>query len=110
LVAAVIKDTLELAGWQVETYADGAAALDRISSSAPYDLLIVDYDLPGVNGLAIVRQARQLPHRQHTPIIMLSASAVEMEARRAGVDAFLRKPEDTGQIVTTVTHLLVRGK
>ncbi|PYS92885.1 MAG: hypothetical protein DMF64_07080 [Acidobacteria bacterium] len=110
LVAATVKDALELEGWQVETYADGAAAFDRIMSSAPYDLLVVDYDLPGVDGLALARQGRQLPHRKDTPIIMLSASDVESAAREAGVDAFLRKPEDTGEVAATVQRLLAQGK
>ena len=110
LIADAVKDSLEMEGWQVATCADGTTALERITSDAPYDLLLVDYDLPGVNGLELVRQARQLAHRARTPIIMLSASAVEREAQQAGVDAFLRKPEDTGAIAATVTRLLAQGK
>ncbi len=63
-----------------------------------------------MNGIELVRRVRRLVHREHTPIIMLSANDVETEARQAGVDAFLRKPEDTGTLTTTVMRLLARDK
>jgi hypothetical protein len=47
-----------------------------------------------VNGLELVRLARQTTHRKRTPVIMLSAADFEREAWRAGVTAFLRKPDD----------------
>jgi DNA-binding response OmpR family regulator len=46
------------------------------------DLLILDNELPGVNGIELTRRARALAHRQRTPIIMLSASDVEAEVWR----------------------------
>lgn len=106
LVAGVAKEMLEAQGWQVETCADGNAALEKISGLAEYDLLLVDYDLPGVNGLEIVRSARRLAHHSHTPIIVLSGTALETEAREAGADVFLRKPQDVGSLVETITRLL----
>jgi CheY-like chemotaxis protein len=106
LIADSVQDSLELEGWQVETCANGTTAMEQLTSNAPYDLLLVDYDLPGVNGLEIVRRARQLTHRAHTPIIMLSASKVGAEAQSAGVDAFLRKPEDMAKLTETIMRLL----
>jgi two-component system chemotaxis response regulator CheY len=106
VVADAVRDTLELAGFRVVTCSDGAVALTRMSSSARYDLLMFDNHLPGINGLELVRYARQIPHRRTTPIIMLSASEHELEAREAGADVFLRKPEDVGRIVETVERLL----
>ena len=110
LVAGVAKQTLEAQGWQVETCADGNVALEKVSGKAEYDLLLVDYDLPGVNGLEIVRSARKLAHRSHTPIIMLSGTALETEAREVGADVFLRKPQDVGWLVETITRLLGERK
>jgi two-component system, chemotaxis family, chemotaxis protein CheY len=106
VVADAVKETLELAGFRVVTCSDGAVALTRMASSARYDLLMFDNHLPGINGLELVRYARQIPHRRETPIIMLSASEHELEAREAGADVFLRKPEDVGVIVQTVERLL----
>jgi CheY-like chemotaxis protein len=99
LVANLVKGTLEMENWRVVTCADGALALEMIESDAPYSLLLFDNDLPHVNGIELVRRARGLPHRRHTPIMMLSASNVEAEARRAGVDEFLLKPEGVNVMV-----------
>lgn len=106
IVAAMVKETVEDQGWQVETCANGKAALEKISSEADYDLLLIDYDLPGVNGLELVRRARGLAHRSRTPIVMLSASPVETAARQAGANVFLQKPRDVGSLIETITRLL----
>ena len=97
---------LEHQGWQVETCADGNSALEKISSEAHYDLLLIDCDLSGVNGLELVRRARKLAHRARTPIVMLSASPVEAAAREAGANVFLLKPRDVTSLIETITRLL----
>jgi CheY-like chemotaxis protein len=97
---------LELKEWKVETCTDGTAALERIAGDTHYDVLLLDYRLPDVDGLQLVKQARQLVHRSQTPIIMFSASPVEAAARDAGVDVFLRKPQDIGSLAETINRLL----
>lgn len=106
MVAAVVKETLENQGWQVETCADGTMALEKISGADEYDLLLVDYDLPGVKGVEIINRARELDHRCDTPMVMLAASPVEVAARQAGADVFLRKPQDVTLLVETINRLL----
>lgn len=106
MVAGTVKDTLEHEGWKVVTCADGATALKLITSNTPLDVLLLDYDLPQVNGLELTQRARRLSHRRRTPIIMLSAADCEREAWRAGVSAFLRKPEDILKIAETVARVL----
>lgn len=100
-----MKETLELEGWSVEVCADGLAALSLIESGAHYDLLLLDNELPGKSGLELVRRARTLPHRQRTPIIMLSASEGAGDARLAGVNEFLRKPQDIWKVMETISRL-----
>lgn len=74
--------------------------------AAHYDLLLLDNDLPSLNGIELLRQARALVHRREIPVIVLSGTAVGEEVMRAGADAFLRKPEDTSAVVETIAHLL----
>lgn len=105
-VADAIKETLEIQGWQVDMCADGNTALEKIGSDADYEVLLLDYDLPGVNGLELVRRARELPHRLHTPIVVLSATPVESEARQAGADLFLQKPRGVSLLVESINRLL----
>ena len=109
LVADVVRDTLEGEGWRVVACVDGAAALTKIASGARYDLLITDNHLPNVNGLELVRYARRLKHRSELPIVMFSAVDCQAEAERAGVDVFLRKPEDIQRLVPAIRELLHQG-
>jgi CheY-like chemotaxis protein len=71
-----------------------------------YDLVLVDNELPGLSGLELVQRARRMTHRRRTPIVMLSGTDCETEAWRAGVDAFLRKPDDIDQVASTIARLL----
>ncbi len=108
LVAANVRETLRDEGWRVSTHTDGFGALGEIEGGTHYDLILIDKQLPGVDGLDLVLRARELPHRQQVPIIMLSAGDFEREARRAGASAFLRKPEDMHALAETIARLLAR--
>jgi CheY-like chemotaxis protein/tetratricopeptide (TPR) repeat protein len=107
-VAEAVKETLEELGWTVELCADGMEAMRKIESKTRYHLLILDNQLPGKDGLELARRARQLPHRRRTPIIMLSASSIEQDAYRVGVNAFLKKPQDIRLLTATITRLLTK--
>jgi len=106
LVSSTVKDTFECEGWSVEVCANGGAALERIMGRTHYDLFLVDYDLPDVNGVEIIRKIKSLPHRQHIPVVMFTASRFRSEAERAGADLFLRKPDDMSRLVESVAGLL----
>jgi CheY-like chemotaxis protein len=108
-VADIVKETLEEPGWTVELCADGTEAMRRIAGKTRYQLLILDNHLPGHEGVELARRARELPHRRHTPIIMLSASEIERDALDAGVNAFLRKPQDIAHLTATVKRLLSKN-
>jgi CheY-like chemotaxis protein len=105
-LAGAVRETFAEEGWTVESCADGVEALHQLAGERHYDLLLLDNELPGASGIELVRRARSLPHRRKTPIIMFSASDCEANARRAGVDAFLRKPQDIGRLTGTVASLL----
>lgn len=105
-VAGAVKETLEAEGWRVEVFARGDEALRRLEGGARFDLLILDFPLPGLDGIELARRARRLPHAAVTPIIMFTACEVEREARRAGVDAYLRKPRGVYSLAATAARLL----
>ena len=107
-VADAVSDMLVSEGWRVELCGDGLAALSLIEGGGHYDLLMLDNELPRVSGLELVRRARVLPHRRRTPIIVVSASEAGAEARGAGADVFLRKPQDLGLLVWTVKRMVGR--
>jgi CheY-like chemotaxis protein len=105
LVADAVRDLLEGEGWRVESCADGNCAMNRLAGGASYDLLLLDNELPSASGLELTRYARSLPSYRRTPIIMISATDCQAEARRAGVDLFLRKPDDIHALVDAVRRL-----
>jgi two-component system phosphate regulon response regulator PhoB len=105
LVSEPVRDLLEAEGWHVQLCADGDAAVKRLAGGFPYDLLLFDHDLPGASGMKLTRYARSLPAYRMTPIIMLSATDQEGEARRAGADLFLHKPDDINALVEAVRRL-----
>jgi CheY-like chemotaxis protein len=100
-----VTEMLEEEGWRVDACLDGTIALEKIESQRAYDLLLLDNDLPGLSGLELVHRALSLAHRQRTPIIILSATEVGKEARRAGASLFLRKTENIYAIVEHVLRL-----
>jgi CheY-like chemotaxis protein len=102
-VAEVITAQLQLQGHRVVRAAQGLAALGEFDR-APFDLALIDLDLPGVDGLALARllRAREAQSgKVRMPLIGISARSVGNEEAlclAAGMNAFLRKPL-TGEIL-----------
>ncbi|HEX8131237.1 MAG TPA: response regulator [Pyrinomonadaceae bacterium] len=109
LVLFTVKQLLELESWQVDICRDGAAALKKLEADEPYDLIILDVQLPGESGLSLVQRARQLAHRRRTPIILFTGSLRHDEALAAGADAFLNKPTGLKDLISTCNSLLNRN-
>jgi CheY-like chemotaxis protein/tetratricopeptide (TPR) repeat protein len=105
-IRKLIQDILAVEGTEVDSCVNGTTALEILKGDSPYDLIIVDNDLPGLSGLELVLRARSMALRRNTPIIMLSADDCEKEAWRAGANAFLRKPEAVDRLSSTITRLL----
>ena len=85
---------LALPGYDVRTAADAAQALDELGRFVP-DLIIMDLQLPDVDGLTLTRQLKANPRIQAVPIVAVTASAMkgdEEKARAAGVDGYMSKP------------------
>lgn len=84
---------LRQSGYAADTAPDGAAALDAIRSSRP-DLVVLDYNMPGMNGLEVLETIGAAPDLTHLPVIMFTAidgSRVMESAERLGVQGFIRK-------------------
>jgi len=105
-VSEPVRELLEAEGWHVLVCTRGDDALRRLQGREPFDLLIFDHILPGLDGVELTRHARSLQSRSRTPVIMLTSSEVEREAMSAGVDVFLRKPEGVTCITEAAAQLL----
>ncbi len=100
---------LELEGYDVATVVDGVEALTRVRRD-PFDALVVDVMMPGVDGLAVCRLLRAEGDR--TPVLMLTAR-VETPDRVAGLDAgaddYLAKPFELDELLARLRALLRRA-
>lgn len=98
----------------VQVCDDGGKALARISAE-PFDLLLLDWRLPSMNGVALTQAIRGLHDRTRaaTPIVMITAHADAehvAQARAAGVDGFLVKPTSTQAVRDRVTGMVESGR
>ena len=102
-----------LAGtYQVETAADGEAALEAARSRTP-DLVVSDIMMPGLDGFALLRALRADPRTRDVPIILLSARAGEesqIEGMEAGADDYLAKPFTARELTTRVGAHIRRAR
>jgi CheY-like chemotaxis protein len=90
----VMKDLLERDGWTVREAADGVRALEAVDQHAP-DVIILDLNLPGMDGYAVLKQLRSRGTTREIPIIVLTAKGDEdneVRVLEAGADDFLTKP------------------
>ena len=110
LVAATVRDVLELAGCRVEHCTNGVTALSLLRTAGPrrvrYDLLVLDNELPELAGLEVARAARAIRECRRTPIIIVALEDCADEARAAGASEFLRKPHNLLTLADAVRRLL----
>ncbi len=106
--AAPLRRALEATGWSVELCRDGAEALRKLEGQDHYDLLVFGGGPAGAGGVELARLSRSLPHRRRTPVIVIAAGEREREAWAAGADAFLRVPEEMGEVARMAERLTGR--
>lgn len=94
-------------GYQVDFAEDGQQALDKISISLP-DLVLLDMNLPVLNGWDTCQAIRAEEQTQHLPVIALTAHAMaedENRALEAGCDDFATKPIDLPSLLEKIERL-----
>ena len=102
----LLSKTLQLADYDVDLAEDGRAALDRLRVT-PYDLLITDLRMPGVDGLTVIREARRL--KFDLPVIIItgySTEATAIEAIELGVQGYLTKPFRVPRVLNAAAKAL----
>jgi len=108
----VILMTLRGQGYTLLEAVDGEEALTVADREKP-DLILMDIQLPKIDGLEVTRRLRQMPTLSRIPIIALTAYAMkrdEEKATEAGCDAYLAKPLHIHRLRSTVAEMLVKTK
>jgi len=107
----LIRILLECEGLEVRTAEHAVQALEMLATWRPR-LILVDIQLPGMDGLELTRLLRRDPMFRDTTIVALTAYAMkkdEEEARQAGCDGYLTKPIDTRTFAARVQGYLNGG-
>ena len=104
-IAAIEKDYLELSGYEVSVCADGVSGL-KAALEQPFDLLLLDLMLPGLDGFAVCRRVREV---KDIPILMVTALGKDVDKIRGlgyGADDYIEKPFSPSVLVARVkAHL-----
>jgi DNA-binding response OmpR family regulator len=108
----IARDVLEGGGFTVRLAADGEEGLAALRSS-PADVVLVDWMMPRMDGEAFCRQLRQDERFRRTPVLMLTVKQTadeELDALHFGVDDYVTKPFQPGELLARVRAVLRRGR
>src|SRR5437868_5834649 len=102
----LLAKTLTMSDYDVDTAPDGRSALERMRMY-PYDLLIADLKMPGMDGLTVIREAKR--YKGDLPVIIITGFSTEssaIEAVNLGVAGYLTKPFRVPQVLAAAAKAL----
>lgn len=105
-----ISSILGKAGYAVEKAANAEEALKKFNAGIKLNLLITDLNMPGMNGIELIREVRKLPAYKFLPILFLtteSQQAKKQEAKAAGASGWVVKPATADELLSTI-KLVIR--
>jgi DNA-binding response OmpR family regulator len=108
-IRRVLATLLESADFEVEAFANGRLALERLRGDEPVDIVVTDLMMPEMDGLALLTEVRSLPGHEHLPVLMLTAKGQDadcQEAYRRGASDFMTKPFSPKKLLARVRELV----
>ena len=102
---SLLRILLATSGFQVTVARDGSEALN-LTATNQYDLILLDLEMPGVNGRTFFHRFRA--EGKSTPVVVISAYGAEGANREIGAQGFVAKPFEPEALVRTVERLLTR--
>lgn len=107
-IRQMVSFTLSQAGYEVVEASDGLDALQKISA-VQFNLIITDLNMPRMDGIELVRNARSEPKYKFVPILLLtteSQNEKKMEGKAAGATGWIVKPFNPEQLLSVVKKVL----
>jgi CheY-like chemotaxis protein len=108
-IVRVVVKIMEARGHTVATAKDGVEAIDRVKADPP-DVVILDLNLPKIDGYEVCKRIKGDPATQHVPVVMMTAAYVSVEdaqtGSQAGADEYVVKPFLREVLVHNVERLL----
>jgi two-component system chemotaxis response regulator CheY len=100
---------LKNAGYEVETAANGKEGMAKLAGGLKPSVILTDLNMPQMDGVAFIKEARRNAATRFTPIIVLtteSSAQKRDEARAAGASGWLTKPTEPNELLSTLKQLL----
>lgn len=104
-----ISSILSKAGYAVEKASNAEEALRKFTAGIKVDLLITDLNMPGMNGIELIREVRKLPAYKFMPILFLTTESQQsrkQEAKEAGASGWIVKPATADELLNTIKLVL----
>lgn len=104
-----LTNILTKAGYGVEKAANAEEALRKFQTGVKVDLLITDLNMPGMNGIELIREVRKLPAYKFMPILFLTTESQQSkraEAKAAGASGWIVKPATADELLNTIKLVL----
>ena len=111
-VNAMLKFRLESGGFSVETVESGEEGIEKTKTSQ-YELILLDYNLPGMNGSQVFRVMRGQDNTQNTPIVLMSAKDEDKLiklTKEVGADGYIGLPFDGKTFIEKITGFMKARK
>jgi two-component system cell cycle response regulator DivK len=108
----IIRDLLMSAGYELIEAVDGEAGV-RLAETERPDLILMDIQLPVLDGYEATRRIKQNPELRHIPIIVVTSYALsgdDAKAVAAGSDAYVAKPFSPRQLLATIRKFLPEAR
>lgn len=104
-----ISNILAKAGYKTEKAGSAEDALKKFQAGIKADLLITDLNMPGMNGIELIKEVRKLPSYKFMPILFLTTESQQsrrMEAKAAGASGWIVKPATADELLNTIKLVL----
>jgi two-component system, chemotaxis family, chemotaxis protein CheY len=104
-----LSRVLKNAGYEVETASNGKEGMAKLTGGLKPSIILTDINMPQMDGIAFIKEARKATSTRFTPIIVLtteSGGQKRDEARAAGASAWLTKPTEPNDLLTALKQLL----
>jgi len=110
-IRELIKITLSFGGFEVVAAEDGRRAVE-LAQQGPYDLIMMDVQMPYLNGYEACREIKKIPTLRDVPVVFLSAKGQSSEVREglgAGAIDYMLKPFAPDELITRINQILANG-
>ena len=104
----IVRDLLTSVGYEVIEAVTGEEGV-RVAETERPDLILMDIQLPGLNGYEATRRIKANPELRHIPIVVVTSYALsgdDLKAREAGCDAYVTKPFSPRALLATIREYL----